>query len=402
LPPSGRFVAAMPADAHDHGHHPKPDRTVDVQLLSFKRPARQPGAPGRLRGRGDGTSGGRDHQVRAGRRHGVPSPPLRLRTARQGHPYSITAAGGDMIGASPLLSGLFHDEPTIEALNKLKLDVTAVGNHEFDEGATELARMQNGGCHPTGGCYEKGKKFRGADFPYLAANVTSERTGKPILKPYTVWQKNGVKIGFIGVTLEGTPNVVTAAGVQGPQVRRRDRDDQQVRQGTGPAGRQVHRRSDPRGRHAVQQRVQRQLRQPGPRQRDLRPHRRHSQGHHAQGRRADHRPHPPGVRLHHPGPGGNPRMVTSAASFGKLYTDTALTYDRRTNDIIRTAVKSQQSPKSANTIVSRDQPKGRGHVPTDRALGQLAAPVAGPSAGLHLGGHQRPRLGGRGEAPGAT
>ena len=91
-----------------------------------------------------------------------------LRDAREGNPYSITAAGGDMVGASPLLSGLFHDEPTIEALNKIDLDVTTVGNHEFDEGATELARLQNGGCHPTGGCYEKGKKFKGADFPYLA------------------------------------------------------------------------------------------------------------------------------------------------------------------------------------------------------------------------------------------
>ncbi|CAM5346965.1 bifunctional metallophosphatase/5'-nucleotidase [Streptomyces californicus] len=153
-----------------------------------------------------------------------------------------------MVGASPLLSGLFHDEPTIEALNKLDLDVTAVGNHEFDEGATELARLQNGGCHPVEGCYEKGKKFKGADFPYLAANVTKEKTGKPSLKPYTVWKKNGVKIGFIGVTLEGTPDIVTASGVKGLQVPRRGRDDQQVRPRAGPQGRQVDRGAGPRGR----------------------------------------------------------------------------------------------------------------------------------------------------------
>ena len=65
-----------------------------------------------------------------------------------------------MVGASPLISGLFHDEPTIEALNKLDLDVTSVGNHEFDEGAKELARLQNGGCHPTDGCYERTRSSR--------------------------------------------------------------------------------------------------------------------------------------------------------------------------------------------------------------------------------------------------
>lgn len=119
-----------------------------------------------------------------------------------------------MVGASPLLSGLFHDEPTIEALNKLELDVTSVGNHEFDEGAKELSRLQNGGCHPTDGCYGD-KKFKGADFTYLSANVLNEKTRKPLLKPYWVWQKKDVKVGFIGVTLEGTPNIVSAEGVKG-------------------------------------------------------------------------------------------------------------------------------------------------------------------------------------------
>ncbi|CAM5732331.1 Cell wall protein [Streptomyces hirsutus] len=57
-----------------------------------------------------------------------------LREARKGNRYSVTAAGGDMVGEYPLISGLFDDEPTIEALNKLDLDVTSVGNHEFDEG----------------------------------------------------------------------------------------------------------------------------------------------------------------------------------------------------------------------------------------------------------------------------
>ncbi len=63
-------------------------------------------------------------------------------------------SAGDLIGASPLLSALFHDEPTIESMNKLGLDINAVGNHEFDEGAAELLRMQDGGCHPTDGCQD--------------------------------------------------------------------------------------------------------------------------------------------------------------------------------------------------------------------------------------------------------
>jgi 5'-nucleotidase len=375
----GALVAAMPADAHDHGHHPKPDRTVDVQLLSFndlhgnlEPPAGSAGAV--TERQADGTT----KSVPAG---GMEYLATSLRTARQGHPYSITAAGGDMIGASPLLSGLFHDEPTIEALNKLKLDVTAVGNHEFDEGATELARMQNGGCHPTEGCYEKGKKFRGADFPYLAANVTSEKTGKPILKPYTVWQKNGVKIGFIGVTLEGTPNVVTAAGVKGlkfaDEIETINKYAKELdRQGVKSIVALIHEGGMPSS-NAYNDSCDSQ----GP-------------GSGISGPIVDIAkgitPKVDALITGHthqayvctiPDPAGNPRMVTSAASFGKLYTDTTLTYDRRTNDIIRTAVKSQQSPKSANHIVSRDQPKAADMSQLIARWGKLAAPVAGRPQG---------------------
>ncbi|MFG2723150.1 bifunctional metallophosphatase/5'-nucleotidase [Streptomyces sp. NPDC048416] len=369
----GALVAAMPADAHDrgHGHHPKPDRTVDVQLLSFndlhgnlEPPA---GSAGTVTERqADGTT----KSVPAG---GMEYLASSLRTARQGHPYSITAAGGDMIGASPLLSGMFHDEPTIEALNKLKLDVTAVGNHEFDEGATELARMQNGGCHPTDGCYEKGKKFRGADFPYLAANVTSEKTGKPILKPYTVWKKNGVKIGFIGVTLEGTPNVVTASGVKGlkfaDEIETINKYAKELdRQGVKAIVALIHEGGMP-----VSGAYNDSCDTDGP-------------GSGISGPIVDIAkgisPKVDALVTGHthqayvctiPDPAGNPRMVTSAASFGKLYTDTTLTYDRRTNDVVRTAVTS---PKSANHIVSRDQAKAADMTRLIARWGALAAPVA--------------------------
>src|SRR4051794_40403035 len=83
---------------------------------------------------------------------------------------TITTGAGDLIGASPLVSAAFHDEPTIELMNQIGLQVSSVGNHEFDEGVTELMRMQNGGCHPTDGCQD-GDGFGGAKFRYLAANT---------------------------------------------------------------------------------------------------------------------------------------------------------------------------------------------------------------------------------------
>ena len=127
---------------------------------------------------------------------------------------SIVVSAGDLIGASPLLSALFHDEATIEAMNQIGLDINAVGNHEFDEGTTELLRMQNGGCHPTDGCLD-GDGFAGADFQFLAANVVSQATGQTLFPPYTIRNFNGAKVAFIGMTLEGTPLIVSPSGVAG-------------------------------------------------------------------------------------------------------------------------------------------------------------------------------------------
>jgi 5'-nucleotidase len=128
---------------------------------------------------------------------------------------TLTVAAGDLIGASPLLSAAFHDEPTIESLNRIGLDYASVGNHEFDEGAAELLRIQNGGCHPEDGCSDPRHPYRGADFQYLSANAFVERTGRPLLPPYAIREVDGVKVGFIGMTLEGTPGVVTPSGVAG-------------------------------------------------------------------------------------------------------------------------------------------------------------------------------------------
>ncbi|MFE4532294.1 bifunctional metallophosphatase/5'-nucleotidase [Streptomyces anulatus] len=370
----GALVAAMPAGAHDrgrgHGHKP---RTVDVQLLSFNDLHGNLEPPAGSAGNVSETQP--DGTVKAIPAGGVEYLATSLRTARKGNPYSVTAAGGDMVGASPLLSGLFHDEPTIEALNGLDLDVTAVGNHEFDEGAAELARLQNGGCHPVEGCYEKGKKFKGADFPYLAANVTKEKTGRPLLKPYTVWKKNGVKIGFIGVTLEGTPDIVTANGVKGLKfhdevetinkyARELDRKGVKsivalIHEGGAPASTSYNYDCDsPGAGDGISGPIVDIAKGITPKVDAL------VTGH-------THQAYVCTV----PDPSGKPRMVTSASSFGKLYTDTTLTYDRRTKDIVRTSVKS------ANHVVTRDQAKATDMTRLIDRWNKLAAPIASKPQG---------------------
>ena len=137
-----------------------------------------------------------------------------LKALEATNPRTVIVSAGDMIGATPLLSALFHDEPTIEAFNKMGLDFNAVGNHEFDEGTKELLRMQKGGCHPVDGCQD-GDGFQGAAFQYLAANVVSEKNGKTLFPAYKVRNFNGVKVAFIGMTLEGTPDIVSPSGVAG-------------------------------------------------------------------------------------------------------------------------------------------------------------------------------------------
>jgi 5'-nucleotidase len=127
---------------------------------------------------------------------------------------TLVVSAGDLIGASPLLSALFHDEPTIEAMNRIGLDLNSVGNHEFDEGAAELLRMQRGGCHPVDGCLD-GTGFGGAHFRFLAANVVRADSGKTLFPPYAIRKFGGIKVGFIGMTLEGTPDIVSPSGVAG-------------------------------------------------------------------------------------------------------------------------------------------------------------------------------------------
>ena len=143
--------------------------------------------------------------------------------------FNVVVGAGDFIGASPLISSLFHDEPAIETLNRIGLEFNAVGNHEFDKGSAELLRLQNGGCKSAGGAADanscKGAvvgtpfPFEGARFKWLSANVVSTATGKTLLPAYGVKTLNGVKMAFIGMTLKATPTIVTPTGVVGLEFR---------------------------------------------------------------------------------------------------------------------------------------------------------------------------------------
>lgn len=184
------------------GQPDPPGQLVEVQLLAFN------DYHGHVEAGAAGTADGLD----AG---GGEYLSAKLAELREDNKFSLTVAAGDLIGGSPAFSGLFHDEPSVESLNAMGLDISSVGNHEFDEGVTELIRMQDGGCHPTDGCYFADAPYAGADFKWLAANVVDETTGETALPPYWIERFESIDIGFIGMTLEATDTLVAKAGILG-------------------------------------------------------------------------------------------------------------------------------------------------------------------------------------------
>lgn len=185
----------------------RPDPTTDVRIITFndfhgnlEPPS---GSSGRVT-QSDGTT------VDAG---GAAYLATHVKELRSQVRNSLVFSAGDNVGASPVISALFHDEPTIDFLNQLGVSASVVGNHEFDEGYQELRRMQSGGCHPTDGCQFE-KTFEGADFPFLGSNVYFTN-GLPALLPFTVKFSGGVPIGVIGATLKDLPTVVTPEAIKG-------------------------------------------------------------------------------------------------------------------------------------------------------------------------------------------
>jgi 5'-nucleotidase len=191
---------------------PKP-RTTQVQLLALNdlHGHLQPTTPGTL------TLPPQPPSVTPARvpAGGVAYIQAHLKQLEGQNPNFLLLGAGDMVGASPLASALFRDEPTIEALNLMGFDDSSVGNHEFDKGYKELLRLQDGGCAATDTACDPDHEFSGASFQYLAANVVKASTNQPILPPYAIERVAGEKIGVIGVVLKGTPTIVTPSGVEG-------------------------------------------------------------------------------------------------------------------------------------------------------------------------------------------
>ena len=192
---------------------PKEDNDTYVQLLAFN------DLHGNLEpptGSGGRVSVGPGQTVDAG---GAEYFATHVKQLRMSNTNTMVVAAGDAIGASPLTSALFHDEPTIEAMNQWGTDVQGVGNHEFDEGVNELLRMQYGnqdggdGCHPDDGCQDD-DPFGGSLFQYLAANVFWNDTNETILPAYEIRKVDNAKIAFIGLTLEGTASIVSQEGIK--------------------------------------------------------------------------------------------------------------------------------------------------------------------------------------------
>jgi len=158
--------------------------------------------------------GSKAEPIRAG---GAEAVAAALQAWRKEDKELLFVSTGDLVGASPAMSSLWADEPTIEAMNMLDLRVSAVGNHEFDAGRKELLRQQHGGCdspRPNKAC-QMSKDYRGATFTYLGANVLDAATGKPFIPGFRIEDVKGVKVGLVGVVLQDIPSYVMASGIAG-------------------------------------------------------------------------------------------------------------------------------------------------------------------------------------------
>jgi 5'-nucleotidase len=268
-------------------------------------------------------------------------------------PHFAFVSAGDLIGASPLLSAYFDDEPVIEAMNLMGLDFNGIGNHEFDSGVGHLKRLLSGGC-PEGGC-RSGRAYGGARFPVLAANVIDRKTGKALFAPYAVKEFDGVKVAFIGVTLRATPIILSPRAVEGLEFRDEAESINALvpelkRQGIEAIVVLMHQGGYTRGRYnecvdfsgpviGIAERLDPAV--------DI-----IVSGH-------THQAYICKV-------GG--RLVTSAGPYGRLVTDIELRMDRASRDVV--------SATAANRVVAPDTPENAAQAALVARYAALAAPIA--------------------------
>lgn len=216
-------ACAFAGDGTDNGNANARGRTFTVKLIGFNDYHGNLQSPGTF---GQNTAVPFAQRPAVG---GAEFMAAKVAALKAGVRHSVVVGAGDVIGASPLISALFQDEPAVETLNRIGLEFNAVGNHEFDKGAAELLRLQRGGCKTTDGVVDPNScrgadvgtpvPFEGARFQWLSANVVSAASGKPLLPAYGVKRFDGVPIAFVGMTLKGTPSIVTPTGVAGLDFR---------------------------------------------------------------------------------------------------------------------------------------------------------------------------------------
>ncbi|MFI0467385.1 bifunctional metallophosphatase/5'-nucleotidase [Saccharopolyspora sp. 5N102] len=353
-------TAALVAAALPVAANAQPEPTTEVRLIAFNDLHGNLEPPAGSSGKVTLPDGG---TVDAGGAAFLATHVARLRAEKSN---SLVLSAGDNIGASPVNSALFHDEPTVEFLNEVGVAAAVVGNHEFDEGYAELQRVQSGGCHPADGCQFR-DSYGGADFPYLGANVAFD-DGRPTLAPFSVERVGGVLIGIIGVTLEDLPAMVTPEAIKGLKF--------------GDEVEAIDRTADLLDSAGVKAQV-------------VLLH----QGDNTEGGGPDDCRVPPGpateiaanaspkVDLIFTGhshqqyncvvddPAGNPRTVLQGGSYGRLLSVADLSVDRRTKDVVRPATKAH------NEIVTRDVPPD----PAAQKLIDEAAGKAKPIANRQVG-----------------
>ncbi len=286
----------------------------------------------------------------------------RLKMLRERNSNTLFVGSGDLVGASPLTSALFHDEPTMEALNMMGLDVSGIGNHEFDEGLQEIYRLLNGGCHPVDGCQDA-DPYLGADFGYLAANVFFAGGNKTVLPPYEIHKVGNAKIAFIGMTLEGTPLIVTPSAIRGLEFRpevvtanalvKKLRAKQKIRsfvillhQGGFQNAPYSKGFLDPNGCDNLSGEIVAIANALDPQVDVVISGHTHAAYNCKIGR----------------------KLVTSASSFGRVVTDIDLVIDRKTKDV--------KSAKAQNVVVTQDVPKDPAQTALINKYKTIAAPIA--------------------------
>lgn len=187
------------------------DRTTELTLLSINdfHGNIQPASPTPLMPRlPDPVTG----EVKGQPAGGVAHLATALAKLKAKSPDALVVAGGDLIGASPLISNLLRDEPTLAAMSELGIAASALGNHELDAGLPELLRQARGECGANG-CLWPG--YKGPGFPYLGANVLDANTGKPLLPTHVIKQAGSLKVAVAGVATLDTPHVITARAIKG-------------------------------------------------------------------------------------------------------------------------------------------------------------------------------------------